>query len=313
MQAFYSKFKNTLPNKFTLSHTQQIGLWGSCFAKNMFCKFIEMGFATQSNPFGVLFNPKSIAILFQKINLKNKLESKEIIQTNMGFTSLLTHSKFSFETEKELLDQFELESKKTIQKQVFIISLGTAWIYQHHETELYCANCHKLSKNQFSKTLLSSLELEQSFQEIENCIFNWNKDNKIIYTLSPVRHLKDGFIENQQSKSRLHCAILERVKHPSISYFPAYEILMDELRDYRFYKPDLIHPNQQAIEHIWEYFEQNYFTKTELNIGEESKKYYQLSAHKVLNNNPLAKKQHQEKVLKLKKSIQEKYPTLFLS
>jgi hypothetical protein len=140
-----------------------------------------------------------------------------------------------------------------------IITLGTSWVYKHIEQNSYVANCHKISQKEFSKELLTVDEISQSLNAIINLISTVNSGATIILTVSPVRHLRDGFIENTQSKSHLFSALHSVLSHRAQSrchYFPSFEIMLDELRDYRFYAEDMIHPNTTAINYIWEKFQQ---------------------------------------------------------
>lgn len=185
-----------------------------------------------------------------------------------------------------------------------IITLGTSWIYRFLESGQIVANCHKVPQHKFKKELLSVTEINKSVSSIISLIREVNPDINFIFTVSPVRHLKDGFIENQLSKSHLISALHQIIKiHENTFYFPSYEIMMDELRDYRFYKEDMIHPNQIAINYIWEKFYENWFSDEALDLKKQVLKIQRGLEHKPFNPNS---NEHR----KFLASLQEKIETL---
>ena len=252
---FFTAFNSSQSIDLTIDQHKNIVLLGSCFSENMEAHFTQSGFRCIANPMGVVYNPLSLAVLLELIAEKQELPEQSIIESNREYSSFLTHTKFRSESKKELQEKFTRKTSLLHDSpNVFIITLGTAWIYRHIESKLDVANCHKLPSQVFSKRLLDITTVMHSISTICKSVNKMDSRNKVIFTLSPVRHLKDGFIENQTSKSILHLAIQQSLKKNKTYYFPAYEIMMDELRDYRFYNADLIHPNEQAIRHIWSYF-----------------------------------------------------------
>ena len=185
-----------------------------------------------------------------------------------------------------------------------IITLGTSWVYRLLESDEIVANCHKVSQHKFEKELLSIVEINKSLSSIISLIRKVNPDINFIFTVSPIRHLKDGFIENQQSKSHLISALHQIIKkQENTFYFPSYEIMMDELRDYRFYKEDMIHPNQIAINYIWEKFYENWLSDEAIDLKKQVIKIQRGLEHKPFN--PDSKK-HQQ----FSSSLQEKIEIL---
>ncbi|WP_243739396.1 GSCFA domain-containing protein [Flavicella sediminum] len=259
----------TKNNFKTISHTSSIVLFGSCFSENMGKKLAYYKFQQTTNPYGVLFHPLAIEkAIFDCLHLQH-YDTSDLILHNERYHSFHHHSDFSKNTEAEIVTAINSTiastNKKLKEASHLIITLGTAWIYKHVETDTVVANCHKIPQKEFSKELLTVDEITQSLQRIQNGISKINPDLKIIYTVSPVRHVKDGMIENSLSKSHLISAIHRLLKSNAVSYFPAYEIMMDDLRDYRFYAADMIHPNETAITYIWEQFVQAWIaTPTEL-------------------------------------------------
>jgi hypothetical protein len=183
-----------------------------------------------------------------------------------------------------------------------IITLGTSWIYRFSESDKIVTNCHKVPQHKFKKELLSIVEINKSLSSIISLIRKVNPDINFIFTVSPIRHLKDGFIENQQSKSHLISALHQIIKkQENTFYFPSYEIMMDELRDYRFYKEDMIHPNQIAINYIWEKFYENWLSDEAIDLKKQVIKIQRGLEHKPFN--PDSKK-HQQFLLSLQEKIE---------
>lgn len=228
---------------------------GSCFANAIGNRLKENKFQVSVNPFGVIFNPISIFKLLQPFTLNEK----DYVNVQDIFFHYDFHSDFSGldkEALKNLMQTQINETQKSLKDlDILMITLGTAFVYELKENRQIVANCHKQPAGLFEKRLLGVDEIIDAFQKLYQHLQIQNPKLKIILTLSPVRHTKDTLPLNAVSKSILRLAIHEiTTQFPEISYFPAYEILMDDLRDYRFYKSDLIHPNEMAEDYIWEKF-----------------------------------------------------------
>lgn len=241
-----------------ISFNAQTVLLGSCFTEHISEKLDFYKFQTQTNPFGILFHPQAILTFLTHV-YHNKIDENAIFYNDKQWKSFDAHSRCNHHEKSIFLDQLHTQIQdcnsrfKTTSH--FIITLGTAWNYRHLKTQKYVANCHKLPSAQFEKVLFSIDEITDILTKIKAIIHHFNSNAEVIFTVSPVRHLKDGFVENTQSKAHLISAI-HQVVDTSVTthYFPSYEIMMDELRDYRFYTPDMIHPSAQAIEVIWDKF-----------------------------------------------------------
>jgi hypothetical protein len=239
------------------------------------------------NPFGTIFNPLSIEILLNSALIQNQFEENLICERDGLFFHYWSHSDLVADSKDKLIAQLTLQQ---IQTKVYleqgthlILTLGTAWVYELPKFGVV-ANCHKQPSRHFSKRLLSLEEMESKLSALFENFSQILPHLKIILTLSPVRHIKDGVSENQLSKSllRVLCTKLEK-KYAAVSYFPAYEIMIDELRDYRFYKPDLIHPSEEAEGYIWKKWSDSHFSlETKAKIEEIRKVYLEL-AHKSFN------------------------------
>lgn len=241
-------------------------LLGSCFSDNIGEKLAYFKFQNLKNPFGILFNPKAIETLITNAVNQKKYSDEDVFFHNEQWHCFEVHSKLS-DSDKEVclknLNSAMQETNQLIHESTHIvITLGTAWVYRFLETKSLVANCHKVPQKQFTKELLSVDEISKSLETIVHSIRSVNSQASIIFTVSPVRHIKDGFIENTRSKALLITAIHNIIKKPRFGggevYFPSYEIMMDELRDYRFYSEDMLHPNQTAINYIWEKFEKSW-------------------------------------------------------
>jgi hypothetical protein len=243
-----------------IDYDSNVLLLGSCFSDNIGKKLDYFKFQNLQNPFGILFHPSAIERLITNAINKKEYSEKDIFFYNEQWHCFDSHSKLSNISKEGLLNDLN-ENIKSTYKQIhesshIIITLGTAWIYYFNGTNSAVANCHKVPQKEFAKKLLTVNEIAHSFETIVRFIKSINTKTSVIFTVSPIRHLKDGFIENTQSKAHLITAIHQYISPSAESgiYFPSYEIMMDELRDYRFYKEDMIHPNQVAINYIWEYF-----------------------------------------------------------
>ena len=245
-----------------IDYDSQILILGSCFAENIGAKLNYFKFQTVQNPFGVLFHPLAIEKLVSKAVRKERYLDDDVFFLNELWHCFDAHSDLSDVSKEKLLEKLNTALEKTYQQIIksthVIITLGTAWVYRKTTVNAIVANCHKVPQKEFSKELLSSTAIQKSLENTIENIQSLNKNIQFIFTVSPVRHLKDGFSENQRSKAHLITAIHEFLNTSNLqfcmSYFESYELMMDELRDYRFYKTDMVHPNDLAINYIWEKF-----------------------------------------------------------
>ncbi len=274
---------------FPISHQSKILSLGSCFAQTIGQKMIDAKFDCLVNPFGTIFNPRSLEILMEAALFTTKFEESLICERDGLFFHYHAHSELVANTKDKLIEELTIQRDQTRvyleQGTHLILTLGTAWVYELDGSGTV-ANCHKQPSSLFSKRLLTIEEMESRLSTLFGNFSRVYPNLKIILTVSPVRHIKDGVAENQLSKSQLRvlCANLER-RFSSVSYFPAYEIMMDELRDYRFYKSDLIHPTAEAEDYIWQKWQASHFSpETQTKVGEIRKVNLEL-AHRPLNPN----------------------------
>ena len=301
-----------------IDYSSKIVSIGSCFAENMQEKFSYFKFQITTNPFGIIFNPVSIEKVISRIVLQELYLEKDIFFHNERWHCHEVHSDTSNENKEEFLqhlnDILHSTQERITNASHIIITFGTSWVYRNKTSHEVVANCHKMPQIQFDKEILSIEIIEKSILNTIGLIQKINANCHFIFTISPVRHLKDGFIENQRSKAHLISAIHNlQLAILNSHYFPSYEIMMDELRDYRFYCQDMLHPNQIAIDYIWINFFENYISSNDFKIMEEVCSIQKALSHRAFNVNSI---NHQTflktidiKIIKL----QEKYPFMLFN
>lgn len=265
-QAAYRTTFDVDENDFKIGYQEKTLLVGSCFTKHIGQRLIDYKFQALRNPFGVIFNPISLAnnlktLINEKLYKEEQLTSFENNYFNFDF-----HGSFRNKDKNKCLEKINQQVSDghayLSDCNFLFISFGTAWVYKYNETNTIVANCHKLPQNLFSKSLLEIDDIVTKYNELLKEIKKKNPEMHVCFTLSPVKHWKDGAINNQLSKATLLVAIHQIVKeNDNCSYFPAYELIIDDLRDYRFYTEDMLHPNKQAISYIWEFFKQSYIDR----------------------------------------------------
>lgn len=228
---------------------------GSCFADSIGAIMQESGFDVTLNPFGVVYNPVSVAQSFSRLASREPFTSADVVECEGLYTSFYHHSRFSRPSQEEFLADanaaLDDAAARFAASSVCVVTLGTSWVFRHKGRDMIVSNCHKIVASEFERERLS---VEESLGFLEGFVVA-HPDKKWIFTVSPIRYLAFGAHGNQISKASLLMAVdaLQR-KYPFVSYFPAYEIMMDELRDYRFYEENMTHPSHQAVEHIFECF-----------------------------------------------------------
>lgn len=316
------QFRTQIPISKTnnpIDYNSKVVSFGSCFAENMAEKFDYFKFQNETNLFGIIFNPVSIEKIMSRVIKQEFYTEKDVFFYNERWHSYEVHSDLSNSDREELLETLNkaiLETYKNLKEATHsIITYGTSWIYRNLESDEIVANCHKVPQKQFSKELLPIEVIQKSIQNTIELIQVLNPDINFIFTVSPVRHIKDGFVENQLSKSHLFAAVHFNLKSiPSLrdnnlklEYFPSYEIMMDELRDYRFYTEDMLHPNQVAIDYIWHKFSESYISEESISTLQEVSEIQKSLRHRSFNPES---DQHQKFLAKLQQkisAIQEKW------
>lgn len=261
-----------------LNITNSFVFLGSCFADEIGGLFKSNKFNVVLNPFGVLYNPLSIADALNRLLDKSPYSENDLVKVGNLYHSFAHHSIFSHTDKDYMLENINnnlMESSSKLKNADYLfITFGTSWVYELKESGKVVSNCHKLPAYYFVRRRASIEEITKCFSEVISKILSINPNIKIVFTVSPIRHLRDGAHENSLSKSTLllACEELQNMFRENISYLPTYEIMLDELRDYRFFADDMAHPSKRAVEYIWERIREEMIDeKSNLAIKEWSK------------------------------------------
>lgn len=284
------------PSARQIGYGDKILLLGSCFADNMGAKFSEHYFQATVNPFGTLYNPASIAAAITNVG------NSQLVEHNGLWHSMMHHGAFSGKDKEEVFTRCE-QSRALLQRALMeastvVVTFGTAWVYEMEDRVV--ANCHKLPANRFTRRCLTVDEIVEMWQPIVVSM----PDKHWIFTVSPIRHVKDGLHANQISKAIL----LQAVDQLGQSYFPSYEIMMDELRDYRFYAEDMVHPSAVAVEYIWQRFVDTYMiqdTQSEMRVLNQL---WRDNQHRMLHPDTDEARTFLQRLAERKAQLQQRYP-----
>jgi lysophospholipase L1-like esterase len=287
-------------------------LMGSCFATNQGVKLTNAGFGSTTNPFGIIYNPVSMATLLYRIAKNKTYLPEDFIQHGKHF-SLEHHGDFKYDTLQEAINKSNailFNAQQELSKaNVVVLTFGTSLVFHHILLQKIVGNCHTLPNKDFE---VLQLHFETVKNTIQNCIKSIREINEnahIVLTVSPVRHIKSGVVNNSRSKANLIAALHEALaEENNASYFPAFEIFIDELRDYRFAKEDLTHPTDTAVDYIYERFTHTYFSKSTNAIAEEVVKFQRFAAHRPMSSPDL----HLTQVAEKRKELKQKYPFLHI-
>lgn len=283
-----------------IGYGDKILLLGSCFADNIGAKFAEHYFQATINPLGTLYNPASIALSIT--DSQHSIPDSRLIYHNGLWHSMMHHGTFSGKdkaaVQARCLDSYERLQRALKEATTVIVTFGTAWVYEMDGQVV--ANCHKLPANRFTRRCLAVDEIVEMWQPIVVSM----PDKHWIFTVSPIRHVKDGLHANQVSKAIL----LQAVDELGQSYFPSYEIMMDELRDYRFYAEDMVHPSQVAVEYIWQRFVETYMTEDTRGEMRTLHQLWQDRHHRFLHPDSEEAERFRLHVEKQMVALKERYP-----
>jgi lysophospholipase L1-like esterase len=315
------QFRTKIPilqSDFKIDYNSKIVSFGSCFATNMADKLDHFKFENSCNPFGIIFNPVSIEKLIYRIVNQSFYTESDIFFHNERWHCYEIHSDLSNSNKEQFLENLNDLVKTSLiqllQSSHIIITFGTSWVYRNIATNAVVANCHKVPQKEFLKEILSVGTIEKSIQNTIDLIRKINPSVNFIFTVSPVRHLKDGFVENQISKAYLISAIHKVLQVPPSgeegAYFPSYEIMMDELRDYRFYAEDMVHPNSVAIDYIWQRFSETSISEESQSIMKEVETIQKGLAHRPFNPNSESHQMFLSKLQAKIEKLQKQFPQI---
>lgn len=299
---------------FDITHRSTILLFGSCFSENIGSKLIENKFSVNVNPFGILYNPLSISQAINRLLAKKEFSSEDFVHHNDSYHSFMHHGLFSnpciAEAVNHVNNQFDIASEQLNNANYLLITFGTSYVFRWLDTGEVVGNCHKIPASKFQRERLTIEEITSVWSELIVRLLTSNPNLKIIFTVSPIRHFKDGAHDNQLSKSILHLSIDNLMQQfPSNTfYFPAYEIMMDELRDYRFYTDDMLHPSQLAQNYIWKRFGECYFPEETHSIIQDWQRIHQSLSHRPSNAHSDAYQKFVYRTIEGVKAFETKYP-----
>ncbi len=305
---------------FAIGYDTPILAVGSCFAENIGEKLNTLRLPVCVNPTGIVFNPISIAQSIEMLLGNYTFSEKDIFFDGNLWHSFLLHGRFSSADKIELLrgGQNAISQGHQFLKtaKCLLITLGTAWIFEEKKTAQVVANCHKIAATQFERKRLNVDTCASCLVKIMEQLLHLNPDLNLVLSVSPVRHLKDGFVENQRSKATLILALDIVNQHfknnKNIYYFPAYELLLDDLRDYRFFANDMTHPSEQAIQYIFDFFKKTFFTENTLLLTKEVEKINASLAHRPLHRDTIEYKNFQMQTSLKINNLIEKFEKLGL-
>lgn len=296
-----------------INYSDKLFFIGSCFSENIAEQFDKHLFSVISNPHGILFNPTSIANALQDVINKKEYTDTDIFFEQGLWRSFHHHGQFSNADKTVCLAQINANIRKAHEQlkksEYLFITLGSAFAYKHIQQQQIVANCHKITAKEFEKVLISKEEITNTHNKLIAELKTFNPTIKIVFTVSPVRYIRDGFVENNHSKAILLQSVHELIAtNENCFYFPSYEIVIDELRDYRFFKEDMVHPNELAVKYIWERIQQSWIDNETTEFITEAGQYRRLLEHRVLNENERGK--HEENVKAAQNSLLKKYPNI---
>ena len=305
------KLKFDIPeSRIDLTHKDPVVLLGSCFSDEIAGYFLNEGFHQESNTFGTLFHPLAIANV-----LSSTLDNSDLVDItsrNGLFFSWDSASKI-YATDQDELIKNVLALRKTLNEKLqkaglLIITFGTAWGYKHKALNKIVGNCHKATSSDFNKVLTEQVSMFEKWSELIKKLKANNPNLNIIFTVSPVRHSKDGLIDNNRSKARLIELAHDLTQFNNVFYFPSYEILIDELRDYRFYKEDRVHPNSEATDYVWQKFSDYLFTASTLELNKQIAKIKIGLAHKSMHPGSEEDRKRVENIMEIKNKLKNNHP-----
>jgi len=294
-----------------IKHGDKVVLIGSCFSDNLEPKFKNAGFDVLSNPLGTIFHPLALANCIYAAF--NDFESTAVQRNDLWFDWRASGTLYG--TSKEALDSKVQESLSKLKNQLLetkllVVTFGTAWGYGIESGETV-ANCHKMPSSLFEKQLSNVQLLLDVWNDVLSMLQSVNPRLQVVFTVSPVRHSKDGLIENNRSKARLLQACESLEENASCGYFPSYELVIDVLRDSRFFESDLVHPNQQAVDFVWKQAQTFFFGEETQVLVSEVEAVNRMRTHRPLHPESLEAQKFQENLKKQLAALREKHPEVY--
>lgn len=305
---------NQTDSNFKIRHQDRLLFIGSCFSDNIGSILNNQLFNTSINPTGIIYHPSILVHQFDQLINHSDTSESNTTQKDGKYVHYDYHSSITGSTKANLFQNIT-ESLSTLKKSIIeadivFISLGSAWGFKHKKTDHLVANCHKQDAAIFEKTLSSHNDLVFAYQTIIKNIQSLNPDIHIVFTISPIRHLRYGMIENNIGKSRLISALHDATDGKDCTYFPSYELIIDDLRDYRFYKDDMLHPSNVAVDYIWQYFSNHYFDETTKSINNAITKLQRQLNHRIQSEDHATIKVYVDNLEYKIQQFKQSYPTV---
>ena len=314
---FYTKVQ--LPEfRWKTGYRQKNIFMGSCFTENVGKRMEDAKYPVDINPFGILYNPESVANGLEILLNEKHFSENDLIEHNGLWHSFSHHGRFSSADSKEALnsinERIDFSSAFLKNAGFLFITFGTAWVYRYNKSGQLVSNCHKIPAREFTRERLSVEQIVDRYKTLLHEIWMFNPALKVVFTVSPIRHWKDGAIENQRSKATLLLAVdqLQKAFEDKCAYFPSYEIVMDELRDYRFYAADMLHLSDVAVDYIYKKFQEVLIDEGSKQIAEKVLKIRSAVQHKPFNTNTAEFKKFLEQSHQKILDMEGQYPYLNL-
>lgn len=278
-----------LPSSFKINYNEKLFFVGSCFSENIGNYLQQNAFDVTINPFGILYHPLAIFKSIERIIKLEYVQEADLVYNQNLWHSWAHHGRFSHPNQSTALkimnDEIQQAHSKLQSANYLFLTFGTSIVYEWIEQDRIVANCHKMPNQQFRKYFLDLETIQDAFEQFFTNLKAFNPTIKIICTISPVRHWRDGLVENNKSKSSLIYLVHQWIeKFSDVFYFPAYELILDDLRDYRYYEKDLCHPNQLGIDYVIDYFKSMYFDDKTIEFANAIERYLKLKNHRVQFN-----------------------------
>lgn len=307
-----------------INHQHKLLLMGSCFTENIGDKLVAHKFSVLQNPNGILFNPVSVKQAVENYIANKVIDENDLFYLNESWHSWQHHSRFSGITKEDAINKINISTRTALdylkETDFIIITFGSAWVYEltdkadNKKINTVAANNHKAPADWFNRRLLTNDEVIHEIESIVSQLQNFNPHIKIIFTISPVRHLREGFVENNRSKAALINAVhLATETFENVFYFPAYELVIDDLRDYRFYAEDMVHPNYAATNYVWQKFMATCIDEPAQQLMQEINEINAAINHKPFNPSSAAHKDFKLKYRNIIQTMQQKHPYLNLT
>ncbi len=315
------EFRTTIklePSEEKIGYDTAVMFVGSCFSSYIGNKFQRLKMPVIVNPAGTVYNPMSVATTLNAI-IDEKVYSVNDLQFNNGkWFSYDHYMDFSMpereETLKKINEHRHKGSEKLARASFLFVTFGTARVYRHLATDKIVSNCHKIPAKEFSREIISVEEIVDVWQPLIDRLRAYNPGIKVVFSVSPVRHWKDGAHGNQISKSILFLAIEKLIgQNIMADYFPAYEIMMDDLRDYRYYADDMLHPSEKAINYIWNLFSGRYFDKKTVSLHVDMEKLAKAMGHRPQNSGDGERRVFAGNTLRLIENLESRLPLVDFS